>query len=427
MTVTQPIPDGVQYVRSLPEAFVENKQLIWTLGRLPPGQSHAVQAFYKAAQPGTVTCCSTLVTEEGTRDTKCAKTDIGQPRMRVTMTGPTAGQLNVPVNYQINVINDGPTPLNNAVVEATYDKALKHADRASTMRLDLGTLKPLENRPLPLLTLTPTEIGRFTTRATAKADGGLFDTAEQVIAIQQAQLGIKLVGPPRKYVGWPADWQIRVTNEGDIPVSGVQVKNVLPPELIAQTWSDGGKPGSGEVVWDLGDLKPREQRTLAVKTRCDKLVQSAINSAVVTAAGGLTARDDVKVDVFGLPGLKLEVIDKDDPVQVGKTVKYFIAVTNTGTTAATQIDIKAIVPKELKVVENGARGTTAATISDQVVTFARVESLAPQQKLEYQIEAQALRAGDVRFRVELRSASLTSGQPVIEEESTHIVEPLPGT
>jgi len=427
MTVTQPIPDGVQYLRSQPNAVVENKQLIWTLGRLPPGQSYNVQAVYKALQAGSVTCCSTVVTEEGIRDTKCIKTDIGEPRLRVTMSGPAVGQPGVPFNYQINVSNEGQSPLTNVVVDATFDKTLKHADRATTMRLELGTLKPQENRPLPLLTLTPSEVGSFTTRVTAKADGGLVDTADQTIAVQQAQLGVKLIGPPRKYVGWPAEWKIEVSNEGDVPLSGVQVKNLLPPELAAQTWTDGGKPGAGEVVWDIGELKPREQRTLNVKTRCEKIVTGAVNRVVATATPGLTASDQVNVDIFGMPGLQLEVNGKDNPVQVGKTIKYSLTVTNTGTTAATQIDIKATAPKELQVVENGAKGPTAATIADQVVTFGRVESLAPQQKLEYQIEAKALRAGDVRFRVEMRSASLTSGQPVVVEEATRILEPLPGS
>ena len=86
------------------------------------------------------------------------------------------------------------------------------------------------------------------------------------------------------------------------------------PELIAQSWSDGGKPGTGEVVWEIGDLKPREQRTLTVKTRCDKLVKDASNRVVATASPGLSITDQVKVDVFGLPGLQLEVSQKDNPV-----------------------------------------------------------------------------------------------------------------
>ncbi|HYV37164.1 MAG TPA: hypothetical protein VE988_15770, partial [Gemmataceae bacterium] len=428
MTVTQQIPDGAVYVTSQPPAFLDGKQLVWTLGRLSSGQSHNVRATFKAIRTGPLSICSSVATEEGIRDTKCIKTDIGEPKLRVTMTGPQAGQLNVPFTYQINVINDGPSPLTNVVVDASFDKTLKHSAGATTMRLPLGTLNAGENRPLPALTLTPTAGGQFTTRVSVKADGGIGDQAEQTISVQQAQLGVKLIGPPRKYVGWPADWEIRVTNEGDVPLTGVQVKNLLPPELVAQSWTEGGKPGTGggEVIWDVGDLKPREQRTLGVKTRCDKLVQGALNQVIATATPGLSVKDQVNVDVFGLPGLQLEVGDKDDPVIVGKNAIYTITVTNTGTQVATAIDLKATLPKELQLIDNGAKGPSPATVAGQVVTFGRVESLGPQQKLEYQIEAKALRAGDVRFSCEMRSASLTSGQPVVEEEATRIVEPLIG-
>jgi uncharacterized repeat protein (TIGR01451 family) len=424
MTVTQPIPDGFKYVRSVPEAFQDKGQLVWTLGRLTPGQNRSLQAVYQPQRVGTVACCSSIATEEGLRDTKCVNTDISEPRLRVTMAGPGTAQVGVPFTYQINVTNEGTAPLTNVVIAATFDKALKHDALTNSMVVGPFTLKPREPQPLPSLQLTPTAAGQFTTRVTAKADGGLFDQTEQTVVVQQAQLGVKLIGLQRKYIGFPVDWEIRVTNDGDVPLGGVQVKNVLPPELLAQTWSEGGKAGTGEVMWDVGDLRPRESRTLTVKTRCDKLVTGAVNRVTATAAAGASASDQVKVDIFGLPGLQLEVIDRGDPVQIGKTVQYVITVTNTGATAATAIDMKAVLPKELQVVPESIKAPTQPSIAGQEVTFGRLESLAAGQKAEYVLEARALQIGDVRFRAELRSSSLTSGQPVIEEESTHIIPPL---
>jgi uncharacterized repeat protein (TIGR01451 family) len=423
MTVTQPIPEGLKYVRSTPDAIVDGKQLVWTMGRLPPGQNHVLQSVYVPLRPGQFTCCSNLVTEEGIRDSKCATTDASEPRLRVTMTGPATGQVGAPFNYQINVINEGVGTLSNVVVTATFDKGLKHAALVNSMVVDPFVLGARENRPLPPLQLTPTQAGQFTTRVSVKADGGLSDKTEQTISIQQPQLGVKLVGPQKKYVGWPADWEIRVTNEGDVALSGVEVRNLLPPELTAQTWSDGGKAGTGEVVWNVGELKPREQRTLAVKTRCEKLINGAVNR-VTASAGGVTADDQVSVDIFGLPGLQLEVIDRGDPVQVGKTVQYVITVTNTGTSPAAGIEIKAKMPKELQILQESIKGPTAPSVVGQEVTFGRLESLGAGQKAEYLLDARGLEVGDVRFRVEMRSPTLTSGQPVIKEESTHVIPAL---
>src|SRR5262249_20585638 len=47
LKLTNPIPEGMQYVRSNPPAAVVGNQLIWTLGRLQPGEKHQVEAVFK--------------------------------------------------------------------------------------------------------------------------------------------------------------------------------------------------------------------------------------------------------------------------------------------------------------------------------------------------------------------------------------------
>jgi uncharacterized repeat protein (TIGR01451 family) len=424
MVVTQPLPDGAQYVRSNPPALVDGKQLVWTLGTLLPGQVHTIQSTYRILQPGAVTCCSSVATEEGYRDTRCVTTTVNEPRLRLTLTGPTTGQVGVPVNYQITVVNEGTAPLPGVVVEAAFDRGLQHAAKTSRMQTDPMTVQPGQPLRLPELTLTPIEAGRFTIRAQAKAAGGLTDAAEQSITVTQPQLGVKLIGSAKKYVGWPAEWEIRVSNDGDVPLAGVQVRNVLPPEVSAKSWSAGGQPGTGEVAWNVGNLAPREMKTLTVTTVGDKLINGAVNRVIATAGTGVTATDQVTFDIYGLPGLHMEVATKDALVFTGKTVKYTIIVTNTGAAPATQVEVSATLPPELQAALEGTKGPTLPRVKGQQITFDRLESLAPQQRVTYQVEAQALKAGDVRFHVELRSASLNP-QPVVEEQATHIVEAPP--
>jgi hypothetical protein len=50
--------------------------------------------------------------------------------------------------------------------------------------------------------------------------------------------------------------------------------------------------------------------------------------------------------------------------------------------------------------------------------------VAPQQTLEYTVEAQGMKPGDVRFRVELRAPALK--EPVVREESTRVYQAPPG-
>src|SRR5262249_6467418 len=54
MTVQSAVPDGLEYVGSEPPAVVEGKQLTWTLGGLPEGKAHVVQAMFKSLRVGPV-------------------------------------------------------------------------------------------------------------------------------------------------------------------------------------------------------------------------------------------------------------------------------------------------------------------------------------------------------------------------------------
>jgi hypothetical protein len=86
------------------------------------------------------------------------------------------------------------------------------------------------------------------------------------------------------------------------------------------------------------------------------------------------------------------------------------------------VEILAIVPPQMRIIN--ANGPSKPRIEGQRITFPPVDSLAPKQVLNYSVDVEALQPGDVRFHVELRSATLR--EPVIEEESTNIYAAVPG-
>jgi uncharacterized repeat protein (TIGR01451 family) len=419
MTVTNPVPDGYVYLHSQPPAFQDGKQLTWTLGRLPPGQAHTVQAVFKAVRVGQVTNIASVVTEEGIKDIRQVTTQITAPALKVSMTGPAAGVAGVPINYQVTVTNPGDGTVTNVLLNAQYDPGLEAPQNAKTLTLALGNLAPGDSKNIPL-TLTPRQPGRLVARVTATADGGLSDSAEHAVQVQQAQLTLSVFGPKKRYVGGAAEWDLRVTNAGDVPLTNVMVRGRLPSELRFQSATQGGQPGNGEVLWRLGTLQAHEQRILQMTTVAEKLTPAAVLVAEATADPGLRTQAQASLEIVGIPALRLEVVDEGDPVEVGKTVTYRIEVTNTGSLPAKQVEIKAFLPAELQVVPGKATGPTLATVAGQTITFAPVD-VDPQRTVRYLIEARGLRPGDVRFRTEMRSQALD--QPVMEEESTTIYEP----
>jgi uncharacterized repeat protein (TIGR01451 family) len=422
MTVREGIPPGVRYLRSEPPAIVEREQLIWTLGVLPPGQEHRVQAFFNAPAPGTITSVASVETVEGLRDQQSATVQVTQPQLRVMLNGPQTGVVGAPVTYQITVSNPGTGAANNVRLSAAFEEGLKHETAANPVTMALGTFGPGESRIIsPPLVLTPQKAGQFKTTVTVTAEGGVLDRAEHLLTVQTARLGVNINGPSRKYSDRSVEWNITVKNEGDAPLDNVVLRDRLPPELTYEGSVPVGTATSGEVSWSLGSLAPGAARIIQVTTRTAKTPGKALHVVSATADPNQKAEAQRQLDILGIAALRLEAVDIGDPAEVGKQVTYQIEVTNTGNLPANQVEITAFVPPELQPVT--AEGPTGikGKINRQIVAFDKLPALQPNQTVRYNIEARAVKAGDVRFRVRLNSLALQS--PVEEEESTTIVDP----
>ena len=94
----------------------------------------------------------------------------------------------------MTVTNPGTGPINNVALKASFDPGLEHESKASAVMRNLGTLGPLESR-VTQLTLMLRLAGRHITGVTATADGGLSDSADQALLVQQPDLGVELIGP----------------------------------------------------------------------------------------------------------------------------------------------------------------------------------------------------------------------------------------
>jgi uncharacterized repeat protein (TIGR01451 family) len=366
-----------------------------------------------------------VTTVEGLRAESCATTQITAPQLTIAMTGPATAVVGAPINYTITLTNPGNGPATNVILSDAFDAGLEHEQKTNPVELRIGTLAPGETKTVPLI-LTPRQPGRLVNRVTATADGNLKAQAEHPVTVQLARLGLTKTGPAIRYMDKPAAFDILVSNTGDAPVNNVIVRDQLPPELVFTSATQGGQAVNGQVVWNLGTLQPGEQRPVQVTARCDKLTPRAVNVATATADPGLQARAEAAIEIRGLPAFRMEVVDTPDPVVLGGKMSYKIDVTNQGSLPGNQIVIVATVPNEMRVIN--ANGPSKPIIEGQRVTFPPVDSLAPKQTLHYSIDVEALKVGDVRFQAELRTSTLR--EPVIEQESTHIipVEPVaPGT
>lgn len=421
MTVRDVIPEGLQFIRSEPPAIAEGNQLVWTLGGLPGGQTHTINAYFKSTKPGVVTNVASVQTRDGVREETQAATQVTVPGLEAKMTGPQTAVTGVPLTFDIVVTNSGTGPVSNVSLLDEFDPGLEHESKAARLNLPVGTLGPSESKTVQL-TLTPRQEGRLVNRVTAQGDGGLKANAEHAVTVQKATLRIETRGPERRYLNRPADWNIIVSNTGQTPLSNLVVRNQLPAELTFVSADQGGTLTGTEVVWNLGAIQPGEQKTVQVRTTCAKMTPRALHVAVATADPGLRVQSEAAIQILGLPAFQLQVSDASDPVEVGGRTSYRIGVLNQGSLSGSQVQVKAVVPKQFRIIN--ATGPMQPQINGNEIVYPPVAQLPAGQQLNYVVEVQALEPGDVRFRVELRGTELKD--EVIDEESTTIFAPAPG-
>jgi uncharacterized repeat protein (TIGR01451 family) len=428
LTVREIVPEGTTFMSSSPAANQEGRDLIWTLGPLAPGRSATIQASFRADRAGTISNTATVLSAEGIRADSTATTQVATPGLQVSKTGPETGFVGAPITYQIVVRNTGSGPASNVMLLDEFDNGLEHAQSGSRpVELSVGTLGSGETRNYTLV-LTPRREGQLVNRVRATGDGGVSASGEHPVMVSvapQPRLSLSVNGPDFKYIRGQADFNIVVTNTGDTPLHNVVVRNQIPAEMNFVQASEGGQssPG-GQVVWNLGTLPAREERRLRVTAQAERVTARAVNAVTATADPLLTERAEAVLEIRGAPGLRLEVLDTRDPIEIDDQTTYEIRVTNQGTLEANGIEIAATLPDQMKLRSAVGPGNSQPKVDGRKISFPVQNNLQPGLEFAYTIVVDAAEAGDARFNVELRSASL-GPDPVRKSESTNIYKASP--
>ena len=114
-----------------------------------------------------------------------------------------------------------------------------------------------------------------------------------------------------------------------------------------------------------------------------------------------------------------EVVDLEDPIEVGKETTYEIRIANTGTMHCTNVKLTAAMSDGLSV------GSVSSNVPHQMVgqtlVFEPIAKLPVKGDLIVRVKAKGTMPGDQRFKVQLSCDQLK--QPVVKEESTSFFQP----
>ena len=183
----------------------------------------------------------------------------------------------------------------------------------------------------------------------------------------RAPFDIRVEGPAVAKVGAPTIYTLRLFNKSDRPIYQAGAELFWDQDLVesgpqnAELFRVPVKPNAPpSIVWPKGFfevLQPNESRTLKLELLAKTegrfcLKASASANSAPDAIGDLKANDQA-CTVFSrtIAGMTLEMFDRDDPILKDGQTSYPITVRNQGNDPITNLQVKALVPDLLDIVE----------------------------------------------------------------------------
>ena len=404
-------PTGVNIVSSEPKAEGNENVQLWELGTLLARQERRVTIKMMAPQRGDM-ACQAWVTFTGA---SVMKLRVREPKLLVKMQAPEKVMVGDPANVIMTVSNPGDHPADHVKITAILGEGLESV-RGNKLSYDLGTLSAGETRTvtIPCVTKTP---GQQKCEVFVEGDGGLKAGDNLALNVIQPRLDLLVVGPKMRYEGKKASYTLKVTNPGDAPASNVFITEVVPNGFKFHLADSGGQhdEATRSVKWFIGELGAGQTRE--VKIELLAVAQGEFTHKVIAhASRGMKAEQEVKTIVEGISAISMEVIDTEDPVEVGQDSTYEIRIANTGTKAEAEVKLVCSIPTQMKM--KSITGPVRYDVVGNEIIFHPLPRLAPRADAVFKVTVTAVAKGDARFKTSLTTASIV--EPVTKVEVTKV-------
>lgn len=388
---------------------VSNGVATWSFDSLGGRESREIRVTGSANAEGIITICGWAIYSP----ILCDPIRVVQADMQLVKSAPSEVLLCDPIPVTFEVTNTGSSVLRDVVVTDTLPAGMTAVNGGTSLRFEAGTLNPGQSRTFSA-TLQANNTGSYQNMARATSAQGVEAEDSMTTVVRQPVLSIACDAPDERFAGRPANFCFTVTNTGDAVSQNTVITTPVPAGAVFQGATSGGTLSGNMVVWNVGALAPDASKEVCVTftleqpgdIRVTGTAQGTCATAVSTSCSTL---------VSGIPAILLEVIDLEDPIEVGNNVRYEIIVTNQGSSPATNVELVCRLEDSQEYISGS--GVTSVSSQDRVITMAPVPSIAPQAQAKWVVTVKALTPGDVRFSVSMNSDQL--GRPVEETEATN--------
>jgi uncharacterized repeat protein (TIGR01451 family) len=405
--VTTHLPDGVSFIRSIPEARVECRRVIWNIGSMRKGECRLAKAWLRCECEGEVCACfCATATPVKFCSLLCAK-----PVLSCHKCGPDEVRPGDSIQYSITVTNRGSCIAEDVVVTDQVPEGLSHNSCMRTLTYRLGNLEPCQTKKINLC-LTAEKRGRICNTAVVTACNADSVCCQWYTNVLLECLELAKDGPREMTIGKIADYAISVFNSGDKPLTDIIVTDTAP-EMTSVVAAPGALINGRQAVWRLPQLMPGERLCFAPSlTTCTP--GCFTNHVTVATCQGCYAEADFTTRWRGRPALNVQICDTEDPICIGDTTSYCITVVNQGSEADSNVVVTLQFPPEM--IPLSATGDIQGCVCGQTVTFIPAPTLLPHSCLRYRVDARAAASGDARINVSVTSDSIQ--MPITQQEST---------
>jgi uncharacterized repeat protein (TIGR01451 family) len=413
ITIAETVSDNFEFKGSEPAARTEGNKLVWQIESLGPKASKTLRVS------GIATTSKTL--EQSTAITHTihdyAVVRVVEPTLELRKIAPAEALLCEPIAVEYVVTNTGTGTAQDVQVIDNLPAGMQTTDGKGKVVLEAGTVAAGETRRFAIK-LRAVRTGAYVGKALATSSSGLKAESEPTTTnVRQPVLSITKSGPHRQYLGRAVSYEISVFNKGDGPAQNTIVEDIVPPGVTGIEATTGAQFSGSKLVWELGTLEPNTSKKVRVSYTPTKEGE-LIGSATASAYCAEPVTDSAKTTITGIAAARLDVIDLDDPVEVGATTTYLITVSNEGSASDSNIRIVCMLDDKLQYVSSA--GATAGSLMGKTVSFAPLRELEPKTKATWRVVVKGAQAGDVRFRVTMHTDQLAL--PIEEQEATHVYQ-----
>ena len=388
-------------------------QLVWRFESLAPKSTEQIDIFGRpedvAGLKHSTTLTYALVTTSNIK--------VVKPELQLIRRVPSETLLCDPFPIEYIVKNVGSGSAKEVRIFENLQSGLQTTDGSAEISFNVGTLRAGEERTFAAeIRAQRSAVYANTATATSISNTGA-KSAATATTVRQPALVITKNGAERQYLGRPLTYEITVINRGDGIAKNTILEDIIPPDVTEVEASAGADVSGTRLTWNLGAIAPNSKKSVRVSYKPTK-VGTFVSESTVNAHCTETIIDSSRTEVVGIPIVSLDVVDLEDPVEVGDNITYIITATNDG--SADDHNLRVTCQLEDKIQYISATGASTATVMGHKITFSQLRTLPARTKQTWRVLAKAVSPGQVRFKVTMTSDELN--RPVEETEASYLYE-----